>query len=72
MGDTVNLSSRIESANKEFKTEILISEETRRQAGEGFKTKAMKEIKVKGKAAVVQLYELIDQEKSFASKGDRD
>jgi adenylate cyclase len=36
IGETVNLASRLESLNKTFKTEILLSAATREMVGEGF------------------------------------
>ncbi|MNP81933.1 Adenylate and Guanylate cyclase catalytic domain protein [compost metagenome] len=62
IGDTVNLGSRIESANKELGTRVLISEATRSRLTIPVNTRQIGEIKVKGRAQAVMLYELISAE----------
>jgi adenylate cyclase len=59
VGDTVNLSSRLESANKYFSTRIMISEDTLLEAGEGFVVRELGLIAVKGKVRPVRIYELL-------------
>lgn len=60
MGDTVNLAARLEPANKEFGTYIMVSEETRRQAGEqGWLFRDLGPIQVKGKSEAVRVFELL-------------
>jgi adenylate cyclase len=59
VGDTVNLASRLESANKYFSTRIMISEETLREAGEGFVVRELGLIAVKGKHQPVRIFELL-------------
>jgi len=59
VGDTVNLASRLESANKFFSTRIMISEETLREAGSGFLTRELGLIAVKGKQQPVRIFELL-------------
>lgn len=49
IGDTVNLSARLESTTKEFNVPILISEPTARLLDNEFETRALGEVKVKGK-----------------------
>lgn len=58
IGDTVNLASRLESANKQFNTRILISGDTLSCAGEGLPVREVGLIQVKGKQAPVRIYEL--------------
>jgi class 3 adenylate cyclase/CHASE2 domain-containing sensor protein len=61
IGDAVNLGSRLESANKQYGTYLMISEATREMAGpEKFVTRELDMIRVKGKAEPVRVYELID------------
>jgi adenylate cyclase len=59
LGDTVNLASRLEGANKFYGTTILISEDTVRLAGQSFLTRELDLIRVKGRQAPVKIYELI-------------
>jgi adenylate cyclase len=59
VGDTVNLASRLESANKYFTTRIMLSEETLRDAGDGFVVRELGLIAVKGKVHPVRIYELL-------------
>jgi adenylate cyclase len=59
LGDTVNLASRLEGANKAYGTYILISETTRAGAGDGIEVRELDVIKVKGKTKPVRVYELL-------------
>jgi adenylate cyclase len=49
IGDTVNLSARLESTTKEFGVPILISEATAQLLGDAYEMKPLGEAKVKGK-----------------------
>ena len=62
VGDTVNLASRLESANKYFSTRIMISEETLREAGEGFVVRELGLVAVKGKTQPVRIFELLSRQ----------
>ena len=59
LGDTVNLASRLEGANKFYGTTILISEDTFQLAGPAFLARELDLIRVKGRQAPVKIYELI-------------
>lgn len=59
IGDTVNLSSRLEGANKAYGTYILISESTRQGAGEAIEVRELDYVKVKGKNLPIHVYELL-------------
>ncbi|MEW6589582.1 MAG: adenylate/guanylate cyclase domain-containing protein [Pseudomonadota bacterium] len=59
IGDTVNLASRLEQANKFYGTRILVSEGTRTLAGEGFAFREVDSLRVIGKLEPVKVYELI-------------
>ena len=59
IGDAVNLASRLESLNKEFKTNIIISENVFKEIKDKFNCKYLGEIKVKGKEKPVKIYELV-------------
>ena len=58
IGDAVNLASRLESKNKDYGTEIIISEFTRERIGGAFETVYLDEVKVKGKEKAVKIYEV--------------
>lgn len=58
IGDAVNLASRLEGKNKDYGTEIIISEFTKARIGDGFETVYLDEVKVKGKEQAVRIYEL--------------
>jgi len=59
VGDTVNLASRLESANKYFSTRIMISDDTLRDAGDGFVVRELGLIAVKGKLQPIRIHELL-------------
>jgi adenylate cyclase len=58
IGDGVNLASRLESANKEFGTRIILSEATLRELGDRAKVRSLGSIVVKGKTVGVEIFEL--------------
>ena len=49
MGDTVNLASRLEGVNKEYGTDICVSEAVVKEVGEKFDFRELDTIRVKGK-----------------------
>jgi class 3 adenylate cyclase/CHASE2 domain-containing sensor protein len=57
MGDTANLASRLEGANKYFGTSIMASEMTVALAGSAFAWRELDAIRVKGRAQPVKIYE---------------
>jgi len=59
IGDAVNLASRIESLNKPFGTDILISQDTYNIVKGEFDCEPMQKIKVKGKSQPQQIYAVI-------------
>ena len=58
IGDAVNLASRLEGKNKDYGTEIIVSESTLARMGEGFEAVYLDEVKVKGKERAVKIYEV--------------
>jgi adenylate cyclase len=58
IGDPVNLASRLEGLNKEFKTSIIISEFTRAQLGDVATVRPLGGVKVKGKTIETMVFEL--------------
>jgi|SRR5579871_62314 len=60
LGDTVNLSSRLEGLNKDYGTHILVNESTYNAAKDsGFVFRELDLIRVKGKLQPVTIYELL-------------
>lgn len=59
IGDTVNLASRLEQANKLYGTHILVSEPTRAMAGETLAFREIDSLRVMGKTEPVRVFELI-------------
>jgi adenylate cyclase len=59
LGDAVNLASRLEGANREYGTHILLGQETRAQAGESIVTRPLDRVRVKGKRETVMIHELL-------------
>jgi class 3 adenylate cyclase len=59
IGDHVNLASRLEGANKEYGTWILMSEDTRRLAGDAIEAREIDAIRVLGKSEPVRIFELV-------------
>ncbi len=59
MGDSVNLASRLEGANKYYGTLILLGPQTYDQAKEGVEAREIDLLRVKGKEEPVAVYELL-------------
>jgi adenylate cyclase len=59
IGDSVNLASRLEGANKMYGTSIIISEDTFHLVHNKFWCRELDSIRVKGKTKPVRIYELI-------------
>ena len=59
IGDTVNLAARLESLNKSFGTDIIISEDSYRHVKGIFTVVRMKKINVKGKSEPQQIYAVV-------------
>jgi adenylate cyclase len=60
IGDAVNVASRLEGANKEYGTDIIIGEETRRLAGDRVHARELDRLTVYGRAGGIAIYELLD------------
>jgi adenylate cyclase len=56
MGDTVNLASRLEGANKAYGTDILVGESVRIEAGNGFRWREIDLVRVKGREAPERIF----------------
>lgn len=59
MGDNVNLSSRLEGANKEYGTYIMCSEVTRKMTEHAIITRELDLLRVKGKTEGVLVHEVL-------------
>ncbi|MBM6579171.1 hypothetical protein ILT44_03160 [Microvirga sp. BT689] len=58
LGATVNLAARLEPLNKEYGTEILVSDAVRQRVADRFEFRKIDTIRPKGFEATVQVYEL--------------
>lgn len=56
MGDTVNVASRLESLNKEYKTQIIIGETTKNKLEGDHKFKFLGSVAVKGRKELLNIY----------------
>ncbi len=59
MGDSVNLGSRLEGANKQYGTFIMISEYTLEMVKDQVETRFLDSLRVKGKKLPVKVYEVL-------------
>jgi adenylate cyclase len=59
MGDSVNLASRLEGINRQFRTNLIISEATFLQVKDHVIARELDLIRVKGKTQPVKVYELL-------------
>jgi len=64
IGDNVNIASRLEALNKVYGTEIILSESTAVKIGERLTVRELDAVKVKGKKQAIEIYELIDGDRS--------
>ena len=58
IGDAVNLGSRLESLNKDYKTRIIISDATRARLTGTYDIRPLGEVVVKGKTRQVAIFEI--------------
>ncbi|HTZ95066.1 MAG TPA: adenylate/guanylate cyclase domain-containing protein [Terriglobales bacterium] len=59
MGDNVNLASRLEGMTKQYRTQVIISENTYREVKDHYVCREVDKIRVKGKSQPVTIYELM-------------
>jgi adenylate cyclase len=59
VGDTINLASRLEGINRFYGTWVMVSEDTRRAAGDDFAWRRVDRVRAKGKNEAIDLYELL-------------
>jgi len=71
IGDSVNLSARLESSNKQFDTQILLSQRTHELVDDHMLARPIGRIRVVGKAEFETVYELLaDRESATADQLD--
>ncbi len=58
IGDTVNVASRLQSLNKELGTRVLVTEATRKAAGDGFAYRLLEQVKVRGRDERLTIVEI--------------
>jgi len=61
IGDAVNLGSRLESANKNYGTRIIISEATKTLLKGEYNFKPLGDVVVKGKTKPVEIFQVIER-----------
>ena len=59
IGDNVNLGSRLESLNKDYKTRIIMSDATKSRLTRTYETRPLGDVKVKGKTKAVAIHEIV-------------
>jgi adenylate cyclase len=59
VGDQVNLGSRLEGLNKEYRTDIIVGENTARLVEADFVFRELDMVRVKGRQQAIRIYELI-------------
>jgi adenylate cyclase len=64
IGDAVNLASRLEGANKQYKTNIMISEFTKELLPEDFVLRELDLIRVQGKTQPVRIFQVVAKSRS--------
>jgi adenylate cyclase len=68
IGDAVNVASRLEGANKQYGSNIIIGPETRRLTGDGFHVRELDSLTVHGRMGALQIYELLAEGGSGAAR----
>ncbi len=68
IGDTINLASRLEGANKFYGTTIMASEQTVSKLGDEIVIRPLDRVRVKGKTKPILLYEIIGQRDELEDK----
>ncbi|MGH7282360.1 MAG: adenylate/guanylate cyclase domain-containing protein, partial [Polyangiaceae bacterium] len=71
IGDVVNVASRVEAANKELGTEILITQAVKTALGRDADVRAKSKVQLRGRSESIELFELRDLEVNFAKSGEQ-
>lgn len=67
IGDTVNLAARLEDANKQYGTTVLVDEPTRQAAAGRFRFRSLGPVTLPGKTIAVPVHELVGVEPESGS-----
>jgi adenylate cyclase len=59
VGDAVNLAARLEEANKEYRTPVIVGEQTRRLVAGEFATRSLDLVALRGREAPTAIHELL-------------
>jgi class 3 adenylate cyclase/CheY-like chemotaxis protein len=65
IGDTVNVTSRLESLNKQYGTNIIITDSVQKTLDQNFSARLLDHVKVKGKSKSVKIYSVESFADSF-------
>jgi adenylate cyclase len=68
IGDTVNIASRLEGANKAYNTRILISHRTQQLAADSIEVREIDAVLVVGKSEPERIFELLGRKGEVASE----
>jgi len=71
IGDNVNLASRLEGVNKQFGTQVIISESTYLHARDRIEARELDLIAVKGKEKPIRIYELLGKKGGMTEEQNR-
>jgi len=71
IGDTVNLTARLERANRVYGTQILIGETTAQAVAQTFETREIDVIFVKGKTETTRIFELLAPKGQLSAELER-
>ena len=68
MGDEVNLASRLEGANKQYGSYLLLGENTYERAKQSIEARLLDLVRVKGRSTPVRVYELMARKGELSSE----
>ncbi|MEM6277845.1 MAG: adenylate/guanylate cyclase domain-containing protein [Verrucomicrobiota bacterium] len=68
LGDSVNLASRLEGANKQYGTRIIAAEDSMNRAGEDFLWRKLDRVRVVGKSEPELIFEFLGDRSTVASE----
>jgi len=71
IGDSVNLASRLESLNKVYNSQIIISQFTLSQTHQPYITRELDQVRVRGKTHSVTIYEVLAQGQASKALGQQ-